>query len=93
MHGIMKNILEYNEILLVIFYGLSVKTGMGESGNGIRGIMGTQVIGVGTRGIRVGRRGVKVGRGGIRVGLRGIRVRMREIRVILCENLRVNCFG
>ena len=86
MHGIMKNILEYNEILLVIFYGLSVKTGMGESGNGIRGIMGTQVIGVGTRGIRVGRRGVKVGMGGIRVGMRGI-------KVILCENLRVNCFG
>ena len=41
---------------------------------------------MGTQGIRVEMRGIKV-------GMRGIRVGMRGIRVILCENLRVYCFG
>ena len=47
--------------------------------NGMRGMMGTQ-------GIRVGTRGIKVGMREIREGIRGI-------KVILCENLRVYCFG
>ena len=54
--------------------------------NGMRGMMGTQ-------GIRVGTREIKVGMREIRVGMRGIREGIRGIRVILCENLRVYCFG
>ena len=57
-----------------------------ESGNGMRGMMGT-------RGIRVGTGGMGMGMLGIRVGMRGIRVQMRGIRVIICENLRVYCLG
>ena len=48
------------------------KSRNGESGKGMRGMIGTP---------------------GIRVGRRGIRVGMRRISVILCENLRVYCFG
>ena len=50
-----------------------------ESGNGMRGMMGT--------------RGIRVGTGGMGMGMLGIRVGMRGIRVIICENLRVYCFG
>ena len=39
-----------------------------------------------------GKRGV-MGTRGINVGMLGIRVGMRGIRVILCENVRVYCFG
>ena len=38
-------------------------------------------------------RGIRVGMRGIRVRIWGIRVGMQRIRVILCENLRVYCFG
>ena len=62
------------------------KSRNGESGNGMRGMIGTRGIRAGTRGIRVGTRGIKV-------GMRGIRVGMQGIRLILCENLRVSCFG
>ena len=48
------------------------KSQNGESGKGMRGM-------IGTRGTIVGRRGIRVG--------------MRRISVILCENLRVYCFG
>ena len=48
------------------------KSWNGESGNGMRGMMGTRVIRVGTRGIRLGTRGIRVGTRGIRVGMRGI---------------------
>ena len=68
----------------------------GESGNGMRRMMGTRGIRVKTRGIRVGTQGIKVGMWGIRVGMRGMVVGMLEmwgIRLILCENLRVYCFG
>ena len=57
-----------------------------ESGNGMRGMMGT-------RGIRVGTQGIRVGTGGMGMGMLGIRVGMRGIRVIICENLRVYCLG
>ena len=45
------------------------------------------------RGIRVGTEGIRVGMGGIRVGMHGIRMELRRIAVIVCENLRVYCFG
>ena len=57
-----------------------------ESGNGMRGMMGT-------RGLRVGTYAIGVGTGGRGRGRLGIRVGMRGIRVIICENLRVYCFG
>ena len=44
-------------------------------------------------GIRVGMWGVRVGMQGIRVGMGAVKVEMWGIRVILCENLRVYCFG
>ena len=61
------------------FFEAICKSRNGESGNGLRGMMGTQAIKVGTRGIRVGIRGMGMGmRGmrGIRVGMRGIGVGM-----------------
>ena len=48
----------------------------GESGNGMREMMGTWAIRVETRGIRVGKQEIKVGMQGIRVGMRGIGVGM-----------------
>ena len=45
------------------------------------------------RGIRVGTEGIRVGMRGIRVGMHGIRMGLRRIVVIVCENLRVYCFG
>ena len=59
------------------------KSRNGESGNGM---MGTRGITVGTRGIRMVTRAIKE-------GMRGMGVGMRGIGVILCENLRVYCFG
>ena len=47
----------------------------GESGNGMKGMMGIQGTRVGIRGIRVGMREIwriRVGMMGIRVGMRGI---------------------
>ena len=65
------------------------KSRNGESWNGMTEMMGTQEIKVGVRGIKVRMREMR----GIRMGKQGIRVGMRRIRVILCENLRVYCFG
>ena len=48
------------------------KSGNGESGNGMRGMIGMQGIRVGMQGIGVGMRGIRVGMQGIRVGMRGI---------------------
>ena len=68
-------------------------------GNGMRGMMGTRGIRVGTRGINEGMRGVGGGMlgmrgiGEIRVEMWGMGLGMWGIRVILCENLRVYCFG
>ena len=83
-----------------LFGGAICKSRNRESGNGIRGMMGTQRIRVGTWGIRVGTRktrGIKVGmremgvgmlrmRGmqGIRVEVYGIGLGMRRIRVGMC---------
>ena len=53
------------------------KSRNGESGNGMRGMMGTSGIRVGTREIRVGARGMGVEM----LGMRGIKVGMRIIRV------------
>ena len=50
------------------------KSRNGESGNGMKGIMGM-------RGIRVGMREIGVGMRRIRVGVMGIRLGKREIRV------------
>ena len=61
--------------------------------NGMRGMMATRRIRVGTRGIRERTRRIKLGMRGIMVGMRGVRVGMGGIRAILCENLRVYCFG
>ena len=55
------------------------KSGNGESGNGMRGMIGMQGIRVGMQGIRVGLQGIGVGMWGIRVGMQGIRVGMRGI--------------
>ena len=48
------------------------KSGNGESGNGMRGMIGMQGIRVGMQGLGVGMRGIRVGMQGIRVGMRGI---------------------
>ena len=48
------------------------KSGNGESGNGMRGMIGMQGIRVEMQGIGVGMRGIRVGMQGIRVGMRGI---------------------
>ena len=48
------------------------KSGNGESGNGMKGMIGMQGIRVGMQGIGVGMRGIRVGMQGIRVGMRGI---------------------
>ena len=58
----------------------------GKSKNGMRGI-------VGIRRIRMGTQGIKEGMRGIRVGMRRMGLGMWGIRVILCENIRVYCFG
>ena len=63
-----------------------------ELGNGMCGMMGTRGIKVRIRGIRVGMRVMGLVMLGMWV-LQGIRVGMQGIRVILCENLRVYCFG
>ena len=61
--------------------------------------MGTRGIKVGTRGINVGMLGIwgigkiKVEMWGMGLGMWGFRVGMQGIRVMLCENLRVYCFG
>ena len=44
----------------------------GESGNGMREIMGTRAVRVGTRGIRVGKQEIKVGMREIGVGMLGM---------------------
>ena len=78
----------------VIWNKATCKSWNGELGNGMRGIrVGTRGIKVGMRGIRVGMRRMGVGMWGIKMGMRGIRVGMWGIWVILCENLRVYCFG
>ena len=75
------------------------KSRNGESGNGMKGRMGTRGIKVGMQGIRVGMRGMGLGMLGMRgmreimVGMRGIRVGIRGISVIICENLLFYCFG
>ena len=57
------------------------KSRNGESGNGMKGMMGMRVIRVGMRGIGVGMRGIGLGMRGIRVGMMGIMVGMMGIRV------------
>ena len=74
-------------VLTVYSYWAIYKRQNGESGNGMKGMMGTLGIRVEAQGIRVGMRGIMVGMRKIRV------VGMRRIRVILCENLRIYCFG
>ena len=75
------------------------KSQNGESGNGMRGMMGTRAIRVGKQRIKVGMRWTRVGMRGMGVGMlgmremRGIRVRIPGIRVIFFENLRVYCVG
>ena len=48
------------------------KSWNGESGNGMKGMMGTRGIRVGTWGIRVGSQGIRVGTWGIKVGKQGM---------------------
>ena len=57
------------------------KSQNGESGNGMRLMMGTQGIRMGTLGIRVRTWVIRVGTRGIKVGMREIRVRMRGMGV------------
>ena len=57
----------------MILFLLICKSWNRESGNRIRGVMGT-------RGIRMGTRGIKVEMQVIRVGMRGMVVRMLGIR-------------
>ena len=67
-------------VLTVYSYWAIYKRQNGESGNGMKGMMGTLGIRVEAQGIMVGMRKIRV-------------VGMRRIRVILCENLRIYCFG
>ena len=75
-----------------MFLWIPVKAEMGNR-------METRGIRVETREIRVGILGmremweIRVEMGGNWVRMRGTRVGMQRIRVILCENLRVYCFG
>ena len=54
-------------------YVLICKRRNGESGNGMRGMIGTRRISVRKLGTRVGTRGIKMGIRGITVGIQGIR--------------------
>ena len=62
------------------------KSRNGESGDEMRGMIGTWGIRVRTGEIRMAMHGIKVGMQGVREGMWGI-------RVIICEYLRVYCFG
>ena len=60
-----------------------------ESGKGARGMTRTREIEVGMWRIRAEMQRMGVGT----LGIREIRVGVQGIRMILCENLRVYCFG
>ena len=74
----------WSSVCVILFLTIS-KSRNGESGNGMRRL-------IGTRGIRVRTREIKVGMWGMAMRMLGMRG-ILGIRVILCENLRVYCFG